>query len=152
MLTGSHAIDANAVFYNVAEAGLGMGNLFFCALLFRTGLVPRLLAAWGFIGYACFAGGNLLELFGVSGAALVAAIPVDCSSGRSPSGSSPAGSPPPRPHRRPSTSILARHARRWHNRPAGDDRRRPVAGSVSVDDRTASGSIPREVTQSRTCT
>jgi hypothetical protein len=33
------------------------------------------LAAWGFIGYACFAAGNLLELFGVAGAALVAAIP-----------------------------------------------------------------------------
>ena len=73
--TGSHAIDANAVFYSVAEAGLGIGSLFFCALLYRTGLVPRFLAAWGFIGYACFAGGNLLELFGVAGAGLVAAIP-----------------------------------------------------------------------------
>jgi hypothetical protein len=75
VLTSSDAIDANAAFYNVAEAGLGIGSLFLCALLFRTGLVPRWLAAWGFIGYACFAGGNLLELFGVAGAALVAAIP-----------------------------------------------------------------------------
>jgi Domain of unknown function (DUF4386) len=75
VLTSSDAIDANAAFYNVAEAGLGIGSLFFCALLFRTGLVPRWLAAWGFIGYACFAMGNLLELFGVAGAALVAAIP-----------------------------------------------------------------------------
>jgi hypothetical protein len=76
VVTGSSdAIDANAALYNVAEAGLGIGSLFFCALLFRTGLVPRWLAAWGFIGYACFAGGNLLELFGVAGAALVAAIP-----------------------------------------------------------------------------
>jgi hypothetical protein len=74
-LTSSDAIDANAAFYNVAEAGLGIGSLFFCALLFRTGLVPRWLAAWGFIGYACFAAGNLLELSGVTGAALVAAIP-----------------------------------------------------------------------------
>src|SRR6185312_10682842 len=71
----SHATDANSVSYNIAEAGLGIGSLFFCALLFRTGLVPRWLAGWGFIGYACFAGGNLLELFGVAGAALVAAIP-----------------------------------------------------------------------------
>ena len=54
---------------------LGIGSLFFCALLFRTRLVPRLLAAWGFIGYACFAGGNLLELFGVAGAGIVGAIP-----------------------------------------------------------------------------
>jgi hypothetical protein len=75
VLTGSSAIDANAVFYSVAEAGLGVGSLFFCALLFRTRLVPRLLAAWGFIGYACFAGGNLLELLGVTGAGLVGAIP-----------------------------------------------------------------------------
>src|SRR5919205_4170384 len=69
------AIHANSVSYNVAEAGLGIGSLFFCALLFRTGLVPRWLAAWGFIGYACFAAGNLLELFGVAGAGVVAAIP-----------------------------------------------------------------------------
>jgi hypothetical protein len=75
VLTSAHAIDANAAFYNVAEAGLGIGSLFFCALLFRTALVPRWLAAWGFIGYACFAAGNLLELTGVAGAALVAAIP-----------------------------------------------------------------------------
>jgi hypothetical protein len=75
VLTGSHAIDANSVYYNVAEAGLGIGSLFFCALLFRTGLVPRFLAVWGFIGYACFAGGTLLELFGLAGAGLVGAIP-----------------------------------------------------------------------------
>jgi hypothetical protein len=75
VLTGSSAIHANAVAYNVAEAGLGIGSLFFCALLFHTGLVPRWLAGWGFIGYTCFAAGNLLELFGVTGAALVAAIP-----------------------------------------------------------------------------
>jgi hypothetical protein len=75
VLTGSTAIHANAVSYNVAETGLGIGSLFFCALLFRTGLVPRFLAGWGFIGYACFAAGNLLELFGVSGAALVGTIP-----------------------------------------------------------------------------
>ena len=73
--SGSPAINANSVSYNVAEAGLGIGSLFFCALLFRTGLVPRFLAVWGFIGYACFAGGTLLELFGVAGAGLVGAIP-----------------------------------------------------------------------------
>src|SRR3954454_19003870 len=73
--SGSPAIHANAVSYDVAEAGLGIGSLFFCALLFRTGLVPRFLAVWGFIGYACFAGGTLLDLFGVAGAAMVGAIP-----------------------------------------------------------------------------
>ena len=75
VVTGSAAIHANSVSYNVAEAGLGIGSLFFCALLFRTGLVPRFLAVWGFIGYACFAVGNLLELFGVAGAGLVGALP-----------------------------------------------------------------------------
>ena len=75
VLTGERAKDVNAVFYSVAEVGLGVGSLFFCALLLRTGLVPRFLAVWGFIGYACFAGGNLLELFGVAGAGLVGAIP-----------------------------------------------------------------------------
>jgi hypothetical protein len=75
VLSGSAAIHANSVFYSVAEAGLGIGSLFFCALLFRTGLVPRFLAVWGFIGYACFAGGNLLQLVGVAGAGLVGAIP-----------------------------------------------------------------------------
>ena len=75
VLSGDAAIDANSVFYNVAEAGLGIGSLFFCALLFRTGLVPRFLAVWGFIGYACFAVGNLLELFGVAGAGVGGAIP-----------------------------------------------------------------------------
>src|SRR6476469_3224949 len=75
VLTGSDAIHANAAFYSVAEAALGIGSLFFCALLFRTGLVPRFLAVWGFIGYACFAVGNLLALFGVASAAIVAAVP-----------------------------------------------------------------------------
>src|SRR3954452_18103207 len=75
VLTGSAAIDANSVGYNVAEAGVGIGIVFFCAHLFRTGLVPRFLAVWGFIGYACFAGGTLLELFGIAGAGLVGAIP-----------------------------------------------------------------------------
>src|SRR3954452_19473186 len=72
---GQTAIHTNSVFYNGAETGLGIGSLFFCALLFRTRLVPRFLALWGFIGYACFAGGNVLELFGVAGAGVVGAIP-----------------------------------------------------------------------------
>jgi hypothetical protein len=75
VLTGSHAIDANSVFYSVAEAALGIGSLFFCALLFRTRLVPRFLAGWGFMGYACFAVGNLLVLVGVARAGVIGAIP-----------------------------------------------------------------------------
>ena len=69
------AVHANSVFYSIAQAGLAIGSLFFCALLFRARLVPRFLAVWGFIGYACFAAGNLLELFGVAGAGLVSSAP-----------------------------------------------------------------------------
>jgi hypothetical protein len=75
VLTRSATIHENSVCYNLAEAGLGIGSLFFCALLFRTRLVPRWLAGWGFIGYACFAAGNLLELFGVTGAGVIGAAP-----------------------------------------------------------------------------
>lgn len=75
VLTGPAAIGANFVAYTVAMATLGIGSLFFCALLFRAGLVPRFLAVWGFLGYVCFAIGSLLELFGVAGAGLGAAIP-----------------------------------------------------------------------------
>ena len=56
-------------------AGLGVGSLFFCALLYRTPLVPRFLAVWGFVGYAAFAGGSLTELAGVAGAGIIGAVP-----------------------------------------------------------------------------
>jgi hypothetical protein len=75
VLTGPAAIGVNFVAYNLAMAGLGIGSLFFCAVLLRSGLVPRFLAGWGFLGYALFAGGSLLELSGVAGAGLVGAIP-----------------------------------------------------------------------------
>lgn len=73
LVTG--AVAANGLFYNVAMAGLGIGSLFFCAVLYRARLVPRFLAAWGFIGYAAFATGCVLELLGVAGAGLPATIP-----------------------------------------------------------------------------
>ena len=56
-------------------AGLGAGSLFFCYLLFRSGLVPRFLAVWGFVGYSVFAAGCVLELFGFAAAGVVGAIP-----------------------------------------------------------------------------
>ncbi len=71
----SGAVAANFLAYNIAMAGLGVGSLFFCVVLYRTRLVPRFLAAWGFIGYATFAAGSVLELLGIAGAGLPAAIP-----------------------------------------------------------------------------
>lgn len=69
------AISDNFTAYNVAMAGLGIGSLFFCYLLFQSRLVPRFLAVWGFAGYALFAAGCLLEIFGFSGVGLVLTIP-----------------------------------------------------------------------------
>ena len=74
-MAGPAAIGMNSLAYNIAMAGLGIGSLFFCSLLFTTRLVPRFLAAWGFLGYATFAVGCLLELAGVTGAGIVSAIP-----------------------------------------------------------------------------
>jgi len=65
----------NFLAYNIAMAGLGLGSLFFCVALYRARLVPRFLAVWGFVGYAAFAAGCILELAGVAAAGLVSAIP-----------------------------------------------------------------------------
>ncbi len=69
------AADVNFLAYNIGMAGLGIGSLLFCAALFRSGLVPRFLAVWGFVGYATFATGSLLELSGVAGAGLICTVP-----------------------------------------------------------------------------
>lgn len=54
-------VTNNLIAYNVAMLGLGIGSLFLCHLLFTSGLVPRFLGVWGFIGYAIFAAGCVLE-------------------------------------------------------------------------------------------
>jgi hypothetical protein len=72
LLDGSTGINVTA--YNIAMAGLDIGSLFFCTLLYRARLVPRFLAVWGFAGYAAFAVGSLIELAGVTGAGLIWAI------------------------------------------------------------------------------
>lgn len=69
------AVAGNFLAYNVAMAVLGIGSLFFCVALFRSRLVPRFLAVWGFFGYASFALGCILELLGFAGAGLVSTIP-----------------------------------------------------------------------------
>lgn len=69
------AAGVNVAAYNIAMAGLGIGSLFFCVVLYRSRLVPRFLAVWGFVGYAAFALGSLLELSGVVGAGLIGAAP-----------------------------------------------------------------------------
>ena len=72
---GALASGGNSLAYSVAMAGLGVGSIFFCFLMYRSNLVPRFLAAWGVVGYAIFAAGCLLEIVGLDGAGLVASVP-----------------------------------------------------------------------------
>ena len=61
---GSLAVDANEAAYQIGQLSLAFGCLFLCALLFRTGLVPRWLAGWGLVGYALHMAGAAAEIFG----------------------------------------------------------------------------------------
>ncbi len=59
------AIKTNFFAYQIAMMLLGIGSLFFCALLYQTKLIPRFLAAWGFLGYIALLTGAVLEIFGL---------------------------------------------------------------------------------------
>lgn len=63
---------ANFFSYQIAMAVLGFGSLFFCTLMHRERMIPRLTAIWGFCGYAVFLSGSLLELGGVGNGVLFA--------------------------------------------------------------------------------
>lgn len=62
---GSLLTQSNTMAYQFAMLALGFASLFLCALLFRTRLIPRFLAAWGFGGYAIFMAGAIAEIFGL---------------------------------------------------------------------------------------
>ncbi len=62
---GSLAVDANGLAYQIAQMSLGFGAMFLCALLLRSGLVPRALAILGLGGYALHMLGAISELFGL---------------------------------------------------------------------------------------
>jgi hypothetical protein len=62
---GSLLTQANTMAYQIGQATLAVGGMFLCALLFRTRLIPRFLAAWGLIGYAIHLAGAIAELFGI---------------------------------------------------------------------------------------
>jgi hypothetical protein len=61
---GSLAVDANETAYQIGQLSLGFGALFLCALLYRSGLIPRFLAGWGLVGYALHMLGAAAEIFG----------------------------------------------------------------------------------------
>lgn len=71
---GAVAIQVNDLSYQSAMATLGVGSVFFCYLLYQTKLIPRMLALWGFAGYAVFLAGAVLEIFGL-GVGLVLSVP-----------------------------------------------------------------------------
>lgn len=60
--------------YSIAMAILGVGSIFFCWVLLKSGLLPPILAACGIAGYAIFALGSVLEVSGY-GVGLVMSIP-----------------------------------------------------------------------------
>jgi uncharacterized membrane protein YidH (DUF202 family) len=62
---GNVAVDANELAYQTGQLVLATGALFLVALLFRTGLVPRRLAALGLLGYTLHLTGAAAELFGL---------------------------------------------------------------------------------------
>jgi len=59
-------IKGNFFSYQTGMAIWGLGGLLLCYLLYVSKLVPRFLAAWGFIGYIIFISGAILALFGYS--------------------------------------------------------------------------------------
>jgi hypothetical protein len=61
---GTLAVDANETAYQVGQLSLAFGCLFLCALLLRTGLVPRWLAVLGLVCYALHMTGAAAEIFG----------------------------------------------------------------------------------------
>jgi hypothetical protein len=62
---GSLLNQWNTMAYSIGEATLGVAGLFLCSLLFRTRLIPRLLAVGGFIGYVSLMVGMIAEIFGI---------------------------------------------------------------------------------------
>jgi hypothetical protein len=62
---GSLLSDSNTIAYNVGQATLSFGGIFLCLLLYRTRLIPQLLAGLGVVGYVLHAAGSVSELFGL---------------------------------------------------------------------------------------
>lgn len=56
--------QGNFFAYQLGMAIWGLGGMALCSLLFRSKLIPKLLAAWGFVGYVIFIAGTVAELFG----------------------------------------------------------------------------------------
>jgi hypothetical protein len=62
---GSLLTEGNTIAYNVGQATLSFGGIFLCVLLFRTRLIPQVLAGLGIVGYMLHAAGSMSELLGL---------------------------------------------------------------------------------------
>ena len=62
---GSLLSESNTIAYNVGQATLSFGGVFLCLLLFRTRLIPQVLAGLGVVGYVLHAAGSVSEIFGL---------------------------------------------------------------------------------------
>jgi hypothetical protein len=58
------SIQASLYAYQIAMIFVGMAGMLLCYTFDRTGLVPRLVAVWGLVGYAIHLGGAVLEVLG----------------------------------------------------------------------------------------
>jgi hypothetical protein len=68
------SVQASQYAYNIAMSTLGIAGLILCYSFYRTKLIPRWIAAWGFIGYAVIFCGMISEMMG-SGLGLFSSIP-----------------------------------------------------------------------------
>ncbi len=57
--------ESNTFAYNIGQATLSFGGVFLCLLLYRTRLIPQLLAGLGVFGYVLHAAGAASEIFGL---------------------------------------------------------------------------------------
>ncbi len=49
--------------YHMGMAIWSLGGMMFCAVLYRSGLLPRFMPVWGMFGYVTLAAGSISELF-----------------------------------------------------------------------------------------
>lgn len=68
---GNILVRAGQYSYFISMAIWGIGGLLFVSILYISRLVPRIFSVWGFIGYAIFMAGMILELFGVGNGVLL---------------------------------------------------------------------------------
>lgn len=57
-------VEAHLYSYQIGMIAVGFAGLMLCYVFYTAGLVPRLLAIWGLVGYATLLSGSVLEVLG----------------------------------------------------------------------------------------